>query len=124
MIQVVIRANTLIFGKTGKTTFSMLCLSGLSLVGQGAVCSGDCVFYNGTNYAALVIFSGLKQGTQSRYAPPFEAIDEKLNVNNYLEEGRAGVFPDNAGNKVYPVVTAASNDVVFCIATNMSVVAC
>ncbi len=92
--------------------------------GTGGVCSGDCVTYNGTDYAALVIFSGLKQGIQSRYAPPLEAIDEKLNTNNYLEEGRAGVFPDNAGNDTYPVVTAASNDVVFCIETNMDVVAC
>jgi len=95
-------------------------------VGTATDClgAGDCVEYGGTEYAALIIFSGLKQVGQSRYAPPFEA-DEKSDINNYLEEGRQGVFfTDNDGNGVYPVVTTASNDIVFCIAIDMSVVAC
>ena len=93
--------------------------------GAATTCAGgDCVDYNATKYAALIIFSGLKQAGQSRYAPPLEAVDEKSNINHYLEDGREGVFPDNNGNGVYPVVTAGSNDIVFCIATDMSVVAC
>ncbi len=87
-------------------------------------CAGGCVNYNSTEYAALVIYSGLKQVGQSRYALPLEAVNEKANISNYLEEGREGVFTDNTGNGVYPVVTAGSNDIVFCIAVDMSVVAC
>ena len=91
--------------------------------GAGVSCSGDCLTYDGVEYAGLIIFSGLKQAIQSRYALPFES-DEKLNISNYLEEGRAAIFPDDSGDGIYPVVTPTSNDVIFCIKTDMSIAEC
>lgn len=86
-------------------------------------CSAGCVSAGGIGYAGIVFFSGLKTGSQKRYSPPFDA-DDKSNISNYLEEGRDTQFPDNAGAGIYPSVTAASNDIMFCIKTDMSVVPC
>jgi hypothetical protein len=82
-------------------------------------CSAGCVSAGGVDYAGIVFFSGLKMGAQKRYSPPFDA-DDKANISNYLEEGRDTQFPDNAGAGVYPSVTSASNDIMFCLKTDMS----
>ena len=93
-------------------------------------CAAGCVRVDVTDYAGIVFFAGLKQGAQQRYSPPLDAaftndaIDDKDEAINYLEEGRGGLFPDNVGAGVYPVITGASNDIMFCINTDMSVTAC
>jgi len=86
-------------------------------------CSGDCVRVKGIEYAAIVFFSGSKLAGQPRYAPPFEA-DNKANVANYLENNNAAKFPDNGGDANYNGVTGSSNDIMFCIKPDMSVVPC
>ncbi|MBT8118728.1 MAG: hypothetical protein KJN89_03330 [Gammaproteobacteria bacterium] len=94
--------------------------------GSAAACDpggSDCVDVSGTKYAAIIFFSGLKQVGQSRYAPPFEA-DEKNVISNYLENGNPADFPDNSGTGDYDIVGGASNDVMFCIREDMSVVEC
>ncbi len=91
--------------------------------GSSASCSGDCIEVDGSTYAAVVFFSGLKRGGQQRYAPPFEA-DDKSDVANYLENNNAADFPDNGGDAHYDIVGAGSNDIMFCIRSNMSVVQC
>jgi hypothetical protein len=94
--------------------------------GSAAACNPagtDCVDVGGTEYAAIIFFSGLKQAGQVRYAPPFEA-DDKEDINNYLEDGNPGNFPDNTGNASYDAVAGTSNDVMFCIKEDMSVVEC
>jgi len=87
----------------------------------------DCVDVGGTEYAAIVFFSGLKQEppapAQVRYAPPFEP-DDKDDVINYLENGNPGKFPDNTGSASFNVVGGTSNDIMFCIKEDMSVVEC
>ncbi len=92
-------------------------------------CSGNCVRVTGSvvnkEYAAIVFFSGHKRSvpTQRRYSPPFD-VDDKALVVNYLEEGRDANFTDDDGNKLYAPVTGASNDIMFCINTDMSVENC
>ena len=99
--------------------------------GSTTVCGGDCVKVNGTEYAAIVFFSGLEQAGQHRYAPPFDAafandgVNDKDDVDFYLENNNDADFPDNTGDAVYePVNGATSNDVMFCIKQDMSVVEC
>jgi hypothetical protein len=90
------------------------------------------VEYDGTRYAALVIYSGLKIEPgpplflpgQSRQSTPFDIADEKSIISNYLEQGRDLVFAINAGNGSYPIVAAGSNDVIMCIKDDMSVEKC
>ena len=99
-----------------------------------AACAGNCVSVNGTDYAGIVFFSGLKQVGQQRYAPPFDSAlaadftDDKDDVINYLENGNAVLFPDDVGNQVYfPVAVAPpppSNDIMFCITPAMTVNRC
>jgi len=90
---------------------------------SSASCSGDCVKVNGNNYAAIVFFSGLKRAGQLRYAPPFEA-DKKSDIVNYLENDNAPKFPDNTGDANYNNVGLNSNDIMFCIKPDMSVIQC
>jgi hypothetical protein len=90
---------------------------------SSASCSGDCVRVNGMDYAAIVFFSGLKRAGQLRYAPPFEA-DDKSDVANYLENNNAAKFPDDGGDANFNDVGGASNDIMFCIKPDMSVVPC
>jgi len=61
---------------------------------------------------------------QSRQSTPFDIIDEKSFIDNYLEQGREAVFPVSTGNSTYPVVAAGSNDFVVCIKDDMSVALC
>lgn len=91
--------------------------------GSSASCSGDCIEVGGSTYAGVVFFSGLKQAGQSRYAPPFEA-DDKDDVANYLENNNAADFPDNGGDAHYDIVGGGSNDIMFCIKSDMSVAEC
>jgi len=90
---------------------------------SSAACSGDCISVGGSIYAGVVFFSGLKRGGQQRYAPPFEA-DDKSDVANYLENNNAADFPDNDGDANYDIVGVGSNDVMFCIQSDMNVVPC
>lgn len=90
---------------------------------SSASCSGDCVSVKGTEFAAIVFFSGLKRSGEVRYAPPFE-VDTKLNVANYLQNNNATKFPDDGGNASYNSVGGSSNDIMFCIKPDMSVVLC
>jgi hypothetical protein len=104
--------------------------------GSATLCGSDCVMVNGTKYAAIVFFSGLKRVGQQRYTRPFDAVlanktvdplnvDDKDDIANYLEGNNVVDFPDNTGNAVYdPVNGGASNDVMFCIQQDMSVVEC
>jgi hypothetical protein len=99
--------------------------------GASSPSCGDCVEVAADDYAAIVFYAGFKQGAQQRYAPPFDGalaldgVDDKDDVSNYLENGNDSNFPDNNGDKVYSVVdTANSNDVMFCIKEDMSVVEC
>jgi hypothetical protein len=86
-------------------------------------CSSECVeLPAGDEHAAIIFYSGLKDGGQSRYQPPFDS-DEKVDPANYLEDGNDVFFPDNTGKQIYNSVSTG-NDVMFCIETDMSVVAC
>ncbi len=91
----------------------------------------DCVRVGSPYYAAIVFFAGTKQAGQQRYSPPhddalaLDGVDDKDEVLNYLENNNAANFPDDNGNKRYnPVDTATSNDIMFCIKEDMSVVEC
>ena len=92
-------------------------------------CAGNCITVGGVEYAGVVMFAGLKNG-QTRYAPPFDAalagdgVDDKDDVINYLEELRNIGFPNDAGNEAYAISGAGSNDILYCIRTDMSVVEC
>ena len=95
-----------------------------------AACAGNCVSVNVIDYAGIVFFSGLKQAGQQRYAPPLDdalavdGVDDKDEVDNYLENGNAVLFPDNVGNQVYFPVAPPSNDIMFCITPAMTVNRC
>ena len=104
-------------------------------VGSTTSCSSDCVKVSGTEYAGIIFFSGLKQAVagvdQTRYAPPFDGalaldgVDDKDDISNYLEDNNVADFPDNTGNADYdPVNAVSSNDVMFCIRQDMSVIEC
>lgn len=87
-------------------------------------CAGDCVSIAGTNYAAIIFFSGAPLGPgQPRSVVP----GDKINIFNYLENNNAGDFPDVGGNGVYETTNPlTSNDIMFCIedAAAPTVVSC
>ncbi len=86
-------------------------------------CGGDCIeLPAGTEHAGIVFFSGLKNNGQSRYQPPFD-LDEKADPSNYLENGNDVFFPDDTGKQIYNAA-APDTDIMFCIQTDVSVVAC
>lgn len=95
-----------------------------------AACSSNCVQVNGNEYAGIIFFSGLIQNAQKRYTSLFDSAftqdgdDDKDDAVNYLEENRPGLFPDPMGNGIYESAGAGSNDIMFCIKTDMSVVEC
>lgn len=95
-----------------------------------SACGGDCAKVGAIDYAGIVFFAGLKLNSQQRYTSIFDSAlaadldDDKDDIENYLEDNRASIFPDNLGNGVYDTVGAGSNDIMFCIKTDMSVVAC
>jgi len=95
-----------------------------------ASCSGNCVRVGfpmtSQNYAAIVFYSGPKQALagQRRYPASYDGTDDKADISNYLENGRDANFPDNDGDKLYSPVTGSSNDIMFCIKTDMSVENC
>ncbi len=99
-----------------------------------AGCSVDCVSVGvvTNEYAGIVLFSGLKQAVvgQERYTSIFDSLqtldgdDDKDDIVNYLEGNRDNLFPDNTGNGIYDAVAPGSNDIMFCINTDMSVEAC
>lgn len=71
---------------------------------------GNCITVNSIEYAAVVIYSGVKQGAQLRHAPiaPTDSIDTKNDASNYIE------VVDAAGNGMGDY-TATGNDIMFCI---------
>ncbi|TAK91493.1 MAG: hypothetical protein EPO06_04425 [Burkholderiaceae bacterium] len=94
-------------------------LSGGFASAPGGCSGGNCVTVNGgaTQYAAIVIFSGVRLSTQTR-------ADATLgDVRQYLEGRNASNYPDLAGNGNYQSATAVSsgfNDVLICIPANLS----
>jgi len=90
---------------------------------SSAICSGNCINVGASQYAGAVFFSGIKLAGQTRYSPPFDPYNKQA-VANYLENNNAIKFPDNMGNANYNTVGGGSNDVMFCIKTNMSVNEC
>ncbi len=116
--------------------------------GEGAttLCNSDCVIVAGTEYAGIVFFSGLKLNGKQRYTHPFDGgladqtidpfnMDDKDDIVNYLEGNNVNDFPVFSGNPVTVIppvddgartfeVDAGSNDIMFCIKTDMSVVPC
>jgi hypothetical protein len=96
----------------------------------GVDCTAGCIQLSGNN-AGIVFYSGPKQGVQQRYAPPLDGAlaidneDDKDDIANYIENSNDAVFPDANGDKSYsPVDASTSNDIMFCIKTDMSVVEC
>lgn len=109
-------------------------------------CSGDCIEVDGTKYAGIVFFAGVKD-EQQRYTRPFDAeftnkffdadnIDDKDDATNYLENNNSDDFPiysgdplvvtqpNNDGFREFDTPDATSNDVMFCITAAMAVEAC
>ncbi|RKZ68348.1 MAG: hypothetical protein DRQ44_04560, partial [Gammaproteobacteria bacterium] len=98
---------------------------------DGSGC-GSCIQLNGDK-AGIVFYAGEKQPGQQRYSPPFDAalaidaVDDKDEVSNYLENNNAADFPDDAGNlpagdgsRTFEIVSVTSNDIMFCIAMDAS----
>ena len=77
-----------------------------------------------TEKAGVIIFSGSRQIGQLRNEPIAGDPDTKQLVTNYIENNNDGVFPDNSGNGYYEIVGAGSNDIMFCIETDLSVIEC
>ena len=92
-----------------------------------------CIQLSGDN-AGIVFFSGEKMTdmtdpvspyVQQRFASPLDAGlaadgDDKDEVKNYLENNNAADFPDLTGNAVYEKAGPMSNDIMYCIKTDMS----
>jgi type II secretory pathway pseudopilin PulG len=96
---------------------------------SGADCSAGCLNINGTNYAGVVIYSGTKLTAlgQQRYSPPFDSsfaknsVDDKIDISNYLENGRQNIILGNTGVGMYTTTTGSpDNDIMFCIKADMS----
>ena len=86
-----------------------------------------------TERAGMVIFSGSAQNGLLRTGPVgidgtgvVIDVNTKHQISNYIENNNAGIFPDNMGNGAYETVNGTSNDIMFCIQTDiaMSVVEC
>ena len=76
-----------------------------------------------TQRAAVVIYSGSRQSGQLRNGPI--DVETKNDIDSYIESGNEAVFPDNAGDGVYQTGTNLSaNEIMFCINTDLTVVAC
>ena len=104
---------------------------------DGSGCGAGCIQLGGDK-AAIVFYSGEKDGAQQRYSPPFDAalaidgVDDKNEASNYLENNNAADFPDNAGalpagdgSRTFEKVSAG-NDIMYCIDAdiNMTVNEC
>ena len=107
---------------------------------SGVDCAAGCIQLSGDR-AGIVFFSGLKQAVggvdQQRYSSPFDAamaldgVDDKDEIFNYLENNNDADFPDDAGilpagdgSRTFEPVAVTSNDVMYCINTDLSVVEC
>jgi hypothetical protein len=101
----------------------------------GVDCMAGCIQLSGDN-AGIVFFSGEKITdpvslyVQQRFSPPLDAglaadaVDDKDDVKNYLENNNAADFPDLTGSAVYEKAGAMSNDIMYCIKTDMNVSEC
>ncbi len=103
----------------------------------GFDCTVGCIQLSGDN-AGIVFFSGEKITdpvslyVQQRFSPPLDAglaadaVDDKDEVKNYLENNNAADFPNLTGSAVYEKAGAMSNDIMYCIKTDidMSVSEC
>lgn len=86
----------------------------------------DCLTVNGVGaHAAVVAFASPALAGQVRTMPPNDT-DTRQNVGNYLEGLNAAAFPYSAGplNLESGVTTINFNDMLFCIAEDLSVSAC
>jgi hypothetical protein len=89
-------------------------------IGTAPNCTGgDCITVGGVKYAAAVIFSNSRTGSQIRNAPLAGATDSKNMLTNYLEVAN----PAGTGKGDY---TPTANDLVYCIqdADPLTVVSC
>lgn len=84
---------------------------------------------NTNNYAAMLIFSDERIGTQLRRTNETENPDpaianSKYSILNYLEGSNASNYIDTDGDKTYATysVTDTPNDLLFCIPSDMSAV--
>lgn len=107
---------------------------------SGEDCAAGCIQLSGDR-AGIVFFSGLRQTVggvgQQRYSPPLDAAqaldgaNDKDEVFNYLENDNAADFPDDTGvlpagdgSRTFEPVAVTSNDIMYCINTDLSVVEC
>ena len=84
--------------------------------GSGGCGTNDCVSVNGVNYAAIVLFSGLRLSAQNRK-------DLSLgDITQYLEGLNASNHPNTNGNSIYQKtgVVNSFNDILICIPTNLT----
>lgn len=86
----------------------------------------DCLTVNGIGaHAAVVAFANPALSGQTRTMPPNDA-DARQDVSNYLEGLNAAAFPYSAGalDLESGAVGATFNDMLFCIAEDLSVSTC
>jgi len=79
----------------------------------GYVGCGNCVDIAGTEYAAIVFFSGQAEGGQTRVFDDIAATDDKATVGNYLENGNDAVFAVASGDDTF--FASATGDIMFCV---------
>tara|TARA_R110002096_G_scaffold130643_5_gene279912 strand:- start:7572 stop:8996 length:1425 start_codon:yes stop_codon:yes gene_type:complete len=87
---------------------------------------GNCLSINGSGqYAAVLLFANSRLAAQQRNAPPTD-VDTKRDPNNYLEGLNAANIPGAAVAADYQsgTVSAAFNDLVFCLDEQLLVSEC
>ncbi len=86
-------------------------------------CTANCPEFNGTRYAAILIFSDQRLNTQLRRSnetdPGTSIANSKATLSNYLEGNNESNYPDDNGDKTYGGVTTG-NDRHFCILKDMT----
>lgn len=83
---------------------------------------GDCLEVNGAgNYAGIVMFAGKPLSGQTH-----ATNSDKANLANYLEGRNLTNHPNNGGDGDYQTgsATASFNDVLYCVAPDLSVAPC
>ncbi len=86
----------------------------------------DCLTVNGGGqYAAVLLYAGPALQAQVRTMPPNDA-DTRSTVSNYLEGANAAAFPFAGGplDLASGAATTSFNDMLFCIAPDLTVTSC
>ena len=84
-----------------------------SVSGTGLSSCGSCISVAGTEYAAIIFFGNSPIIAQRR-----EDTD-KLLIANYLENNNATDFSDITGTGVYEAAAPNSNDIMYCLTTDV-----